>query len=79
MEGSQEGMDHLGWMNGWTDRPPDRQPVGWIDGWMDRYAVHSKFVVVHCSVVCEKCTVRLRVFMAVSMEITIVMVYHRLR
>jgi len=48
-------------------------------GWMDRYAVHSEFAVVHCSVVCKKCTVGLRVLMAVSMEITIVGVYHRLR
>lgn len=62
--------------DGRTDGQTSRQTAGW----MDRYAVHSKFVVVHClAVVSEKCTVRLRVLMAVSMKITIVGIYHRLR
>jgi hypothetical protein len=70
-------MDYLGWVNGWTEGQTSRQTLR-MDEWMDRYAVHSKFVLVHCTVVCEKCTVRLRLFMAVSMTITIVGICHRL-
>jgi len=66
-------------MNGWTEGQISRQRAGWMDGWMDGYAVHSKFVVVHCTIVCERWTVRLRVLMAVSIKITIVGIYHRLR
>ena len=75
-------MDYLGWMNGGTDgqtasRQTDRPRGGpthrrRTDGRMDRYTVHSNFVAVHCTVVCEKCRMRLRVLTAVTLKITIV-------
>jgi hypothetical protein len=73
-------MNGLSGVDEWMEGRTDLQTKSRMDGEMDIYAVNSKFVVVHCTVVvCEKGTVRLRVFMAVSMKITIVRIYHRLR
>ena len=75
----ESGWDGLSGVDEWMDGRTDLQTESRMDGWMDGYAVNSKSVVVHCTIVCEKCTARLRVLMIVSTKITIVGIYPRLR